>query len=298
MEQDTERTTDQQAGTGAEQSTDQAAATQPGVEADVQADSSESEAESVELIGQDRFDSLKDDPAALRKELNRAATRKFQEIAGLRKELEPYQGFIQALDADPRAAITAIGKRLGLDIRNAEEKTTEEIAQTADDRITEQVKKHLGPEYEDLADRLAPAIKQVAMEVAKEIAAPLVQGQQEIIQDSALRESKAAIDAFAKANPDWKKHESAMVELSKRLPPGDGMDQQEYLGILYHLATRDASEGDTAKRLAGRMEKNARTVATEARRTTVADGNVSKTPARPPTFREAYEAAKEGRRFE
>lgn len=287
-----EQAQDQQAQTSEEQSTqDQAAAEGSGV-----TEASESEAESVELIGQDKWDSLKDDPAALRKELNRAATKKFQDLATQRKEMEPYLGFIKALDEDPRAAVTAIGRQLGLKIEGAEEKTQEQIATEASDQITAEVKKHLGPEYEDLADRFIPAIRAVAEKVAKQYAEPLVKRQDEIIRDSAMRESKAVIESFAKAHPDWQKHEAAMVELSNKLRP-EGMDEMEYMETLYHLATRDASEGDTAKRLADRMSKSARSVS-DVRTTTVSDKNVSKTPAKPPTFREAYEAAKEGRRIE
>lgn len=297
MEEVEERTTDQPTDEGEEQSLrDHAAESASGVEVGGRTDDQEGSESEIELLGQERFDALKDDPAALRKELNRAATRKFQEIASQRKQLEPYIGFIQALDQDPRAAIMAVGKKLGLQFKEEGEATREEIAEQAGDKITEQVRKHLGPEYEDLADRLAPAIRQVAEEVAKSIATPIVQQQQDIIRDSALRESKAVIDAFTKNNPGWQKYEKAMVELSQKLPPGEGMTETEYMDILYTLATRDAAEGDAARRVASRIESNARS--TEGRRSSVPSSRVADAPLKPPTFREAYLAAKEGRRLE
>ena len=290
---------DQQAEAAVEQSTpDQAGSAGTGVtEATGTTESSESESEAIELVGQDKWDTLKDNPAELRKELNRAATKKFQELSEQRKRLDPYAEFISALDRDPRATITAIGKQLGLEIKGAEEKTQEEITAQPSEEITARVRKALGPEYEDLADRLIPAINTVAEEVAKKYATPLAQRQDEIIRESALRESRAVIDAFSKSHPGWEKHEKAMVELSKKLPPGEGMDETEYMNTLYYLATRDASEGDAAKKLATRMAQSARNVG-DARQTTVSDRNVAKTPVKPPTFREAYQAAKEGRKYE
>ena len=86
-----EATTDQQVEHTEEQldlSSNQAGEPDSGVEEGEQeeatgADDSaaDSESDSVELIGQDRFDALKNNPAALRKELNRAATKKFQQLA-------------------------------------------------------------------------------------------------------------------------------------------------------------------------------------------------------------------------
>lgn len=295
MAEEVDGTADQQTQEGAEQSTtDQAAQEGSGVEAGGQTDDSGS-ADEVELLSQEEFDALKEDPAAFRKAMNRAATRKFQEISTQRKALEPYTEFIQALNEDPRAAITAVAQRLGLEIKGAEQKTAEQIAKQAGDEITTQVKQALGPEYEDLAERLIPAIKAVAQNVASEIAKPLVQQQEDIIRDSAMRESKAAIEVFAKANPGWQKHEAAMLALSKKLPPGEGMTEGEYLNTLYYLVTRDAQEGDAAKKIASRISANAATA--ETRRQPVPAARVG-TPSKPLSFQEAYQMAKRGEQIE
>jgi len=250
----------------------------------------------VDLIGQEKFDKLKDDPAALRKELNRAATKKFQALSKERKAMEPYSAFIGKLQENPRAAITALAKQLGMEM--GEPKTAaaaEAAAQSLDDRVSAVVKASLGPEYEDLADRLAPAIREAAKLVAEESGRPTAEQLDQVIQDSALRESGLAMEAFAKKHPDWKDSEEAMVALSNKMMPGEGMTEVEYLENLYFLVTREANEGEGIKKIVKKMTRAAQS---ESGGTTVADTHVSRTSNRPPTFQEAAAAARRGERFE
>ena len=298
-------TTDQQTTTTEQQSApaaDQAGADTSGVAVDSSAgdstadDGDESQEEGqIDLIGQDRFDALKNDPAALRKELNRAATQKFQKLAKSQQILAPYVDLVKALDADPRAAITTLAKQFGIELKGSE-KTTEAATVTMDQRITEAVRTSLGEEYGDLADRLAPAIRQVAQMVAEEHTRPAQEQLESVIQDSALREANLAIETFGKAHPDWEQHEEAMAELSKRLPPGEGMKEDEYLEILYSIVTKDRATGEGVKKVINRVAKAAG--GAQGRDTSVSGQHVALTPGKPPSFAEAAAAARRGERFE
>jgi len=253
----------------------------------------------VDLIGQEKFDSLKDDPAALRKELNRAATKKFQSLSKERKELEPYRDLIRGLDESPRDTLLAVARQFGLDLvdtKATKGKTEAEVAESLDTRINAVVAKSLGPEYGDLADRLGPAIREVAKMVAGEQIQATEAKLGDVIADTAMREANQALESFGKKHPDWKDHEEAMTTLSARMPPGEGMDEGTYLENLYYLVTRDGSEGDTTKKVIKRMAKSVQNSSEEG--SSVSSKNVSVASAKAPTFREAAAAAKRGERFE
>lgn len=298
------RTTDQQTDTTEQQSSqntgDQAGDTRTGVDVDNSAgdstdDGDDSSDGQIDLIGQDRFDALKGDPAALRKELNRAATKKFQQLAKSQQILAPYVDLVKALDANPREAITAMAKQFGIELAGTG-KTTEQVTETLDQRVSALVKASLGEEYGDLADKLGPTIQQIAQLVAEEQGRATQDQLETVIQDSALREANAAIATFAKAHPDWEKHEEAMAELSKRLPPGEGMEEGEYLEILYSIVTKDKATGDGVKKVINRVAKSAEN--SDGRDTSVSGQHVAVTPGKPPSFAEAAAAAKRGERFE
>lgn len=254
------------------------------------------EAEATELISKERYDELKSDPDKLHKELVRAANKKFREVAAVRKSLKPYAAFIEALDRDPRKAVMAVGEKLGMKFVDSSggegAKTTEEVK----DEITAKVRTALGEEYGDLADKLIPAIQVVAESVASKIVGPLTQRQEELIQDSAQRESNLALEAFAKKHPDWKKHEGAMVELSEKLQPAKGMSESEYLENLYFLVTREMSSGDEVRRTVDRMRSSAS--GASGKSSSVPGSKVAERPAKLPSFREAADAALRGERFE
>jgi hypothetical protein len=296
-----EETTDQQGTTTEQQSTeapasDQAGAPASGVEVEGTDDQSPDDHEEgqIELIGQDRFDALKGDPAALRKELNRAATKKFQQLSRSQDVLRPYVSFIKALDKNPREAIAEMAKQFGVELKGAEK--TADPAETIDARIHAALSASLGEEYGDLTERLAPAIRQVAQMVAEEHMRPAQDQLESVIQDSALREANAAIATFGQKHPDWEQHEEAMAALSKRLPPGEGMEEGEYLDILYSIVTKDGATGDGVKKVIKRVAKAAE--GAEGRDTSVSGKHVALTPGKLPSFGEAAAAARRGERFE
>lgn len=296
-DQQTETTEEQSTSTGSGDA-DQAGATGSGVtEQKETAAATADDDQSVDLIGQDQFDKLKDNPAALRKELNRAATKKFQEISAARKELEPYSNFIKELNTDPVAAITEIAEHLGIKIegKTASEAKTGTVVESLGDKVTAAVRKSLGPEYEDLADRIGAGVHEALQLAVPELTKSSKEQLDQVIQDSALREANTELENFAKKFPDWKKHEEAMTALSAEMPPGSNMTTQKYLENLYYLVTRDASTGEGVKKVIQKMTKSAQS---GAQGTTVSDDKVSRSPSRPPTFAEAFEAARRGERIE
>lgn len=257
------------------------------------------EESSIELIGQEQFDKLKDDPAALRTELNKAATKKFQQLSAARKELEPYRAFIKALDDKPVEAITAVAKQFGLKVEGhtTTEKETSRVVESLADKITAAVKKSLGPDYDDLSDKLGAAMHDALQLAVPEITKASTQKLDQVINDTAAREAKTALDQFAAKYPDWKKHEAAMTELGAKMPPGEGISEVEYLENLYRLVTMEAKTGDGIKKVVQKMVKNAK-AGGNGKDTTVDDKNVSKTPPKRPTFQEAAAAARRGERWE
>jgi len=312
-----EETDDQQTDEFDEQSdtSDQAEAVDSGVEGDEEASEEidtegdeesddadpgdEDDSKEVDLIGQAKFDELKDDPTALRKELNRAATKKFQELSGERKRLAPYAEFVKAYEANPRAAASELAQQLGIEIVKPKSEVKAEAAvEAVSDQIKEGVRKALGPEYEDLADRLGEAIHSAASLIVGEAIKPLQEGQNTLITESSARESEIILRSFAKDHPDWKDHESAMVALTKKMPVGSGMSEREYLDNIYILATSSGKEGDATKKAAKRMVASARKSGGNTR--TVSDKAVSKSPAtgKLPSFGESAAAARRGERFD
>lgn len=298
---------DQQITDGEEQSTDQATGDDTGVEKitaggeeseETEEETTEeepevSEEEATELIPKKEFDALKSDPVKLNKALVAAANKKFREVAGQRKALKPYSDFIKALDTDPRAAITSLAERLGMKIEGAE--SVKEVKEDVQAQILASVKTALGPDFEELAERLIPAITAVTDSMVKQALKPVLDKQDTIIIDAAAKSSAANMAVFAKAHPGWEKHEEAMVALSERFPPGEGMDELEYLDSIFFLVTREKSEGGAVKKVVDRMKKAARDSNADA---SVSGDKVALRPGKLPTFTEAAEAAKRGERFE
>jgi hypothetical protein len=292
--------TDQQVDDDVEQSEqDQAVEAEPGVsegeEQEAGSAPAESESDEVELLSRDQVESLRRDPDKLIKELNRAATKKFQTVAKERAELEPYVDFIRSLDENPREAVAALAAQLGMRLEGATPEQRQGMVQELGDVISDDVRQSLGPEYEDLAERLAPAIRKVAERVAAETARPLVEEQNRLLRESAERESAAAIQVFEKAHPDFRKHEKAMVELSQRLKPAQGMGEQDYLRALYTVVTASSSEGDTAKRLIKRINSSTKSDSGGNR---VPSREVNVEPSALPSFEDAAAAARRGERWE
>jgi hypothetical protein len=73
---------------------------------------------------------------------------------------------------------------------------------------------------DEIADELEPAIGAITEgAVHGEGTEPIWRHQAKQIEESAQRETQAALETFGTKRPNWKDHEPAMVALSKKLKP-------------------------------------------------------------------------------
>jgi hypothetical protein len=244
----------------------------------------------------DSADLSEADLAKLPKEIRRAVTQRFQQLAEQRKALEPYADIIKSFDTDAVGTVKGLAEQLGLEIRDpkaeAASKEQVDIAKV----ITDQVTEHLGPEYGDLGEKLGPAILKAVELVVAESTKPLTERHNAIVRESAQRESEAVLEAFGKKHPDWKKVEPAMVALMKKLPPGEGVTEADYLEYLHTIATADTRVADATKRVVTKMQQSA-SAATKAGAGVAAD-KVADRPSGPVSFDDAARLARQGIRLE
>lgn len=219
---------------------------------------------SEDLLSQEEYDKLRDKPEELRKALNKAFTQKTQALAEQRKALEPYQEWVDSFQKDPQGTVRALAERLGIKIEEAE--TKKEVKDATGELIAE-LRKDLGPDLEFLADKLAPALERITLKLAgqavsKEIE-PLKQQTKALQEEAMVQQIDANLELFSKKHPDWKKYEAKMTEKGIRLHPavdpktGKPPTWMEYMDDLYYLASKDARDGDIAKKTVERMKDSA-----------------------------------------
>lgn len=265
---------------------------------DSEEDSDEDGDEDKPLIDDEKFNALKDDPAALRKELQAAATKKFQRLSKARKIVEPYADFISAFEEDQIGAATALAEQLGIKVEKPKnEAEAEKAAVKLSERVAAKIKAALGPDYEDLADKIAAGVHEAGVEMFNELAAPIIEDQKRLINDSAMTVANTVIKDFEKAHPDWKKHEKAMTAMMAKHPPSGKVTEREYLEDIYTLATNRKAIGEKVKKTIAKMTRNVQR--SEGKSRTASDKTVSKGPAgKLPSWDEAAGAALRGERFD
>lgn len=279
------------------------------------------------LITDDEFTALQtkhaDDPAALRKALEGAFTKKTQAVAAERKSFErlsQYSDIIDSFEADPDATIEALAQQRGLKVvrpgAGTEERTTaagdgdEADATEKVDALVDKFRTRLGPEYDYLADALAPAIKDLVSELTKgslEAAAKPIRDTAKVITDRAAQEETTAVmTQLETKHPDWHDHEEAMLTLAQKIDP-KGMSETEFLEHLYDtvtspkkLAAAEAkTEAEVTKRVAARLKKMERGAAdTETTQEATPDHQVRRGTDKLLSIRESFELAKQGVRVE
>lgn len=262
-----------------------------------------------DLISDDELATLKtkhkNDPDALAKELKGVFTKKTQALSEQRKALEgleDYKDFIADLRANPTDAIARAAEQFGLTVapKAKAEETAAKTASAQIDALMEGFKAQLGPDLSFLADTLGPAVKGLVENIVKttvgQAIEPLQQSQQVLRDKAAAEATDQTLSAFTKKYPEWQKHEPEMVKLGERFQPGKDVSADEYMESLYLLATKDTFVADGVKKAVERMTNGAK--ASEGKSESVADSKV--TVARPanPSFKDAYEAAKRGERWE
>lgn len=284
------------------------------------AETATSKPETTDLLTDEEFKTLQskhaNDPVALRKALVGAFTKKTQGLAEERKTYErmkPYVELIDAYEEDPEGVLTRLAAESGFSLvakgaKPAGDTPAGETAATADavDEVMTEFRESLGPELEYLADGLAPAItklvERLTQTTGEKAVAPLKEQVDSLLGKAAQDQTDVVMKAFETAHPDWKEHEPAMMKLAARVQP-KGMTESEYLEHLYANVTRDAWEknrdteiAEAVKRRVAKMTKGAEE--TETREESTPEHQVRKRPAGPVDFRQAYEDAKRGIRYE
>ncbi len=251
------------------------------------------------------------DPAALRRELEGAFTKKTQALAEQRRSQErlaPYAELVDALESDAEGTILALAQQHGLTVTRPGEKPAETTADTtaAAEAVVTEFRTALGPELEYLADGLAPAIQKLVERLTattvEKATAPQKQQLDQLTGRAAAEQTTVVMQAFETRHPDWKTHEAALFALSQKLSP-KGMTEGEYLDHLYTLvtaeslpATIDTKVAEGVKKTLKRMQEGADTTETRTRATPERAVHVA--PPETPTFHEAYQAAKRGERWD
>jgi hypothetical protein len=228
------------------------------------------------LLSPDEYDSLKDDPVALRKALHKSYTQKTQALAAERRKLQD------------REYIAELARAHGL-LRD--EKPEPESKAEPEDPYKE-LREVLGDE---LADVLVPSIRNLAVKEAEKVVGPILEAERRRQVEQMESGVRSTLEEFSKRHPGWEKHEREMVALGEKLQKGPQMTNLEYMETLYKLAA-PSTAGETAKKVVERMRKAAR--GADNPDSGVSDNHIAPAPPGLPTLDEAFEAAKKGIRFE
>ena len=272
-----------------------------------------------DLISDKDFETLQakhaNDPVAFRRALTETLTASLSGERATLEKVKPYAELIDAFEASPERTLTLLAQQYGLDIVKrgetpaapaAKAESTEAAASATTDAVLATFKKNLGPDFEYLAEGLAPAIKglveQLTQTTVEKATEPFKREHETLQLERGMAATDATMKAFGEAHPDWQKHEDAMMAEAETLDP-KGLTEAQYLDKLYSLVTRadwektrDAQIADGVKAAIEKMNKSAQSTETRTRATP--ERSVKVAPGKTPTFQEAFEAARRGERFD
>ena len=172
------------------------------------------------LISHEEYESLKSNPAALKKALNRSYTQKMQALSEARNLQE-------AVRRDPLGVARELARRAGRDL-------TERPPQPEIDEFRAALADQFG---EETADKIVPVFEQRLSKIIEAKLGPIEANNQRALAVAAVTESKAVMDAFKAQHPDYKTYEPLMVQIGSKFQSAPGaMTEAEYLENLYTLA--------------------------------------------------------------
>jgi len=265
---------------------------------------------SEDLLPQEEWDKLQNDPKALRAALNKAFTEKTQKLSEEKKTFESqkealgqYQHLIERWNANPKEVVQALAKQAGVDIPSVETKAE---AKSAAKSLTDELKESLGPEFEFLAERLAPGLERAILKVAGQTVEPIRQQAKALEAQQASKDVEVDMQRMTEKHPDWKKYEGKMYELGQELLPaknpktGKYPTALEHMERLYLLATMDVREAEAAKKAVKRIGEAAEK--SESSEGGVSPSRVAKSAPKSGNFNEkfdnAFADARQGVRYE
>lgn len=221
-------------------------------------------------------------------------TLKTQKLAADRKEFDAQKPLMDALRANPMAALEEIAKHNGLTLSKAAVQDTNTVDTTTAAALAQlpEELQFLKPVFEQFGKTILATMKGELE--------PVRQAQATMVSAAAAAETEGTIKAFEASHPGWKKHESQMMEIGKSLIPTAGaMTDFQYMETLYKLATADMKKADQVKETVKQINKSASSV--EPNTPGVADSRVEHAmPANWSTMnnsermRASFEAAKNG----
>lgn len=237
-----------------------------------------------QVLSDEEFEKLQDDPAALRKSLQSAFTKKTQALA-------PAKRLLQALSSNPDQVILELAKARGLKVEAAPATPAAGATQDTKDEIVEALSEHLGP---TAAAQLKPALEKLV----EKYVGPLREAHEVSLAKAALEQANQVKSEFTKSHPGWEKFEPAMVELAKKIQPSN-MSPAEYMDMLYTVVSGESSIAKQVSKTIQRMTKSAASIS-EASVSGATPAQVKKSlpEGKLPTLKEAAEAALAGIRFE
>lgn len=246
------------------------------------------------LIPDDEFTKLiqAGDPHAIRKAMNRSYTQKMRDLAAQRKaipiEHQEAVRLVERLNSDPVRTLAALAQNIGLQLQRPSQ---DQQSQATKDEVREALAEALG---QDAASKAMPAFERLIDRVVGKVVAPIKQSLDIQRAQEAEVLSKAAIDGLTQKHPNWKNFEPKMMELAGKLDP-KGMPEDEYLDLLYTVASKDQRVADDTAKTIEKIGKAAKASTTPGR--TVPSAQVQNSPKRM-TFKEAAAMALRGERVE
>lgn len=175
----------------------------------------------------------------LAKGLQRSYTKKMQALGETEK-------FRKLFEGDPQLVIQRLAETSGLKVKIGEEAavTTASPATPATPAVSpvQAVAASVRAKWvpivgEEAADQLLAGMQEIVNASTGAAVAPIIEGQTKQAREQAQAKFKEDFGRFEKEHPDWREHETAMLELSKQLNPQ--MSPYETAKFLYNHVTRD-----------------------------------------------------------
>lgn len=220
------------------------------------------------------------------KGLMQSYTKKMQALGEVEK-------FKKQLEGDPQSILQRLAEANGLKVKFGEEAKAETTTTTTDPiaAVAAAVRAKWVPIIGDEAsDQLLAGVQEIVAAASGAAVRPLIESQTAREREQATARFKDDFGRFEKEHPDWKQHETAMLELSKKVNPQ--MSPYETAKFLYDHVTRDRQIAKAKAEASGAAKvKRAVADAEPAPRTRIPGSKVKTAPAVYKTSRDAALAA-------
>jgi hypothetical protein len=190
---------------------------------------------------------IKSSPALskLYKSLNKGYTQKYQQIAADRQ-------FLEQVRANPKAVLLAAAQNMGLKVLDPQEVGTQANTEAVVDETMQSMVQLFGP---DLAPAVEPVMRRMIQNIVDSQVAPLRQTQEALQQQSFEKQAQAYAGTFRARHADLTPEvEAKMIEIGNTIYPNEGISPDQYLEVLYTIATAGGQAQKVAKVAAERIK--------------------------------------------